>query len=219
MANSVVARFGVHGGRNRYSRHRWRSSLTVQAFLVVKPALTNQFYAIGVLGFFAILPLCAFFHGDTEKSGTFPPSKDIDMTDSSIDQTTDENVLTIDRRTADRRADNTTSDVGNTDTLDTGVVKEPRRKKQRRRHIDPTTCERDYSNPEIEFMRAMDDYKRDAGRMFPTCSEVLEVIRSLGYYQLTEEQAEMLGLEEEVSEQDENSADSMTDESEDFVDA
>lgn len=141
------------------------------------------------------------------------------MTDSSIDQTTDENVLTIDRRTADRRADNTTSDVGNTDTLDTGVVKEPRRKKQRRRHIDPTTCERDYSNPEIEFMRAMDDYKRDAGRMFPTCSEVLEVIRSLGYYQLTEEQAEMLGLEEEVSEQDENGADSMTDESEDFVDA
>ena len=47
--------------------------------------------------------------------------------------------------------------------------------------------------PEIEFMRAMDDYKRDAGRMFPTCSEVLEVIRSLGYYQLTEEQVDILG--------------------------
>ena len=141
------------------------------------------------------------------------------MTDSSIDQTTEENVLTLERRAADRRADNTTSDAGNTDDLDTGVLAEPRRKKQRRRHIDPTTCERDYSNPEIEFMRAMDDYKRDAGRMFPTCSEVLEVIRSLGYYQLTEEQAETLGFEEEVPAEDENSADSMTEESEDFVDA
>lgn len=137
------------------------------------------------------------------------------MTDSTTNQTTEENVLTLERRTADRRASTIKSDAGNTDALDTGVVAEPRRKKQRRRHIDPTTCERDYSNPEIEFMRAMDDYKRDAGRMFPTCSEVLEVIRSLGYYQLTEEQAEMLGLEDEVAEQDEHVAE----ESEDFIDA
>jgi hypothetical protein len=34
----------------------------------------------------------------------------------------------------------------------------------------------------------------DAGRMFPTCSEVLEVIRGLGYFQLSDEQAESLGL-------------------------
>jgi hypothetical protein len=51
----------------------------------------------------------------------------------------------------------------------------------RRRQIDPTTCERDYSNDEIEFMHALDEYKRANGRMFPTCSEILEVIRSLGY--------------------------------------
>jgi len=57
----------------------------------------------------------------------------------------------------------------------------PRRKVERRRLIDPTTCERDYSGEEIEFMRAMDDYKRKSGRMFPTWSEVLEVVRSLGY--------------------------------------
>ena len=42
-------------------------------------------------------------------------------------------------------------------------------------------------------MRAMDDYKRSAGRMFPTCSEVLEVIRSMGYVRLSDEQIEMLG--------------------------
>ncbi|MDB4422997.1 hypothetical protein N9018_00140 [Rhodopirellula sp.] len=141
------------------------------------------------------------------------------MTDSSIDQNTEENVLTLDRRSADRRAENTVTDEGSTDNLDTGVVIEPRRKKQRRRHIDPTTCERDYSNPEIEFMRAMDDYKRDAGRMFPTCSEVLEVIRALGYYQLTEEQADILGFEEEVSAADESDAESISEESDDFIDA
>lgn len=100
---------------------------------------------------------------------------------------TAEDVITLDRRSNERRD-------GNPDALDVGVMKAPRRKTQRRRHIDPTTCERDYSDQEIEFMKAMDDYKRDAGRMFPTCSEVLEVIRGLGYFQLSDEQAESLGL-------------------------
>ena len=52
---------------------------------------------------------------------------------------------------------------------------------ERRRQIDPTTCERDYSTDEIEFMKAMDQYKRENRRPFPTWSEVLEVLRSLGY--------------------------------------
>ena len=64
----------------------------------------------------------------------------------------------------------------------------PRRKVQRRRQIDPTTCERDYSNDEIEFMHALDDYKRRSGRMFPTCSEILEVIRDMGYVKLSPEE-------------------------------
>jgi hypothetical protein len=59
-----------------------------------------------------------------------------------------------------------------------------RRKVPRRRQIDPTTCERDYSDDEIQFMQALDAYKRANGRMFPTCSEILEVIRSLGYVRL-----------------------------------
>jgi hypothetical protein len=58
---------------------------------------------------------------------------------------------------------------------------ERREKVSRRRQIDPTTCERDYTPDEIEFMGALDDYKRSSGRMFPTCSEVLEVIKGLGY--------------------------------------
>ena len=62
------------------------------------------------------------------------------------------------------------------------IAQEKRKVKvQRRRQIDPTTCERDYSNDEIAFMQAMDEYKRKNGRMFPTCSEILEVVRSIGY--------------------------------------
>jgi hypothetical protein len=51
----------------------------------------------------------------------------------------------------------------------------------RRRQVDPTTCEKEYTQEEIDFMKAMDQYKRNNRRPFPTWSEVLEVIRSLGY--------------------------------------
>ena len=51
----------------------------------------------------------------------------------------------------------------------------------RRRFVDPTTCERDYSQAELEFMLAMNEYKQKSGRMFPTWSEVLEVLQGLGY--------------------------------------
>jgi hypothetical protein len=63
---------------------------------------------------------------------------------------------------------------------------EKRRTSERRRLIDPTTCERDYSDDETEFMKAMDRYKRDNRRPFPTWSEVLEVLHSLGYRRVAE---------------------------------
>ena len=93
-----------------------------------------------------------------------------------------------DRRGADRRKENI------------AVVAERRQgerrvKVPRRRQIDPTTCERDYSGDEIEFMQALDAYKRANGRMFPTCSEILEVIRALGYVRLpADERATVDGL-------------------------
>ena len=103
--------------------------------------------------------------------------------EQQVEAVSDDAVVTIDRRGDERRE-------GNAEALDLGPMKSPRRKKQRRRHIDPTTCERDYNDDEIEFMRAMDDYKQASGRMFPTCSEVLEVVRGLGYHRLNEEQAD-----------------------------
>ena len=51
----------------------------------------------------------------------------------------------------------------------------------RRRFVDPTTCEREYTDEELEFMHAMQEYKKSSGRMFPTWSEILEVLRALGY--------------------------------------
>ncbi len=94
----------------------------------------------------------------------------------------------VDRRRSERRV---------VDGLEDGAgpaaeFKEPRRRKERRRQIDPTTCERDYNDDEIVFMQAMDAYKRASGRMFPTCSEVLEVIRDLGYVRLSQEERQLL---------------------------
>ena len=64
---------------------------------------------------------------------------------------------------------------------------------ERRRQVDPTTCEKDYSDEEIVFMKAMDQYKGANRRPFPTWSEVLEVLRSLGYRK-TEDAAALPGL-------------------------
>jgi hypothetical protein len=72
------------------------------------------------------------------------------------------------------------------DELDESSETSERRKNDRRKQVDPTTCERDYRAEEIEFMRAMDDYKRRSGRQFPTWSEVLEVFHSLGYRKVAE---------------------------------
>ena len=76
--------------------------------------------------------------------------------------------LTMNRREkSERRADERrTTDVTGFEGEERRI--EGRRKVERRRQIDPTTCERDYSEHEIEFMRAMDVYKRKSGRQFPT---------------------------------------------------
>jgi len=89
-------------------------------------------------------------------------------------------VVAIDqRKKTDRRADDRRK--ANAAIAVERRQGERREKVSRRRQIDPTTCERDYSDAEVEFMQALDDYKRKNGRMFPTCSEILEVIRGLGY--------------------------------------
>ena len=65
------------------------------------------------------------------------------MTESSIDQNAADDVLTLERRKADRRVSKATEAEGSAGNLDTGVVSEPRRKNNAVANIDPTTCERD----------------------------------------------------------------------------
>ena len=89
-----------------------------------------------------------------------------------------EQVVAVDRRRGSRR---TKAEADEAQVRALIAIEKKRTKTQRRRQIDPTTCERDYSGDEVEFMQAMDAYKRKNGRMFPTCSEILEVIRDLGY--------------------------------------
>lgn len=94
-----------------------------------------------------------------------------------------ETDLITDRRGTDRRGNERRSGGASASAPKDGERRvSERRKVERRRLIDPTTCERDYTADEVEFMKAMDDYKRKSGRMFPTWSEVLEVVRSLGYH-------------------------------------
>ena len=86
----------------------------------------------------------------------------------------------MDRRRQERRLEDNGTDA-------VAPKAEKKVRKQRRRQIDPTTCERDYNNEEIAFMAAVDEYKRRSGRMFPTCSEILEVIRAMGYVRVADE--------------------------------
>ena len=101
-----------------------------------------------------------------------------------------ETEVQMDRRFKARRNENVVTDIA------AAIPEEapPRRKKQRRRQIDPTTCEREYSDDEVLFMHAMDAYKRSSGRMFPTCSEILEVVRGLGYTKLSPEERTLLEI-------------------------
>jgi hypothetical protein len=89
-------------------------------------------------------------------------------------------VVVTDRRAGDRRqGDRRQRNIPV--ALERRTGQERRHQGERRRQVDPTTCERDYTDEEIVFMKAMDQYKRDNRRPFPTWSEVLEVLYSLGY--------------------------------------
>lgn len=98
----------------------------------------------------------------------------------SQESSANSNLCVTDQRRNDRRK--RTIPVA----LDRRSGKDRRDLGERRRQIDPTTCERDYNNDEIEFMKAMDQYKRDNRRPFPTWSEVLEVLRAMGYRKVAE---------------------------------
>lgn len=58
---------------------------------------------------------------------------------------------------------------------------ERRARKERRRRIDPTTFEKQYTDDELEFMNAMQQFKNRSGKSFPSHGDVLRVALGLGY--------------------------------------
>ena len=64
---------------------------------------------------------------------------------------------------------------------------ERRAKKERRRRIDPTTFEKQYTDDELEFMNAMQRFKVQTGKSFPSHGDVLHVAFSLGYRKLIDD--------------------------------
>jgi hypothetical protein len=111
----------------------------------------------------------------------------------SQDPTPASDFVVTDRRGGDRRAHADRRKRSIPVAVERRSGKDRRQQGERRRQVDPTTCEKDYSDEEIIFMRAMDQYKRANRRPFPTWSEVLEVLRSLGYRK-TEEATALPGL-------------------------
>ena len=56
-----------------------------------------------------------------------------------------------------------------------------RPRKERRRRVDPTTFEKQYSDDEMEFMNSVQDFKLRSGKMFPSHGDILRVALNLGY--------------------------------------
>ena len=104
----------------------------------------------------------------------------------SSEETPSTDFVVTDRRGADRRNRTDRRQRAIPVALERRSGKDRRQQGERRRQVDPTTCEKDYSDEEIIFMKAMDAYKRANRRPFPTWSEVLEVLRALGYRKVAE---------------------------------
>jgi hypothetical protein len=62
----------------------------------------------------------------------------------------------------------------------------PVKKTVKKRWTNPVTSYQDYATDEVEFMNALAEYKRHSGRTFPTCREILSVLKNLGYAKIGE---------------------------------
>ncbi len=85
-----------------------------------------------------------------------------------------------DRRTGDRRGD----------VVDRRLGLDRRRGPGKRRSDDRRSAEEgQMSDEQFEFLMAINEYKKVNARPFPTWTEVLEVIKALGYRKVAEPSA------------------------------
>ena len=89
-----------------------------------------------------------------------------------------EDTLFVDRRTLPERRD-----APKVEAPAPGPPRERRARKERRRRVDPTTFEKQYSEEEIEFMNAIQAFKNRSGKTFPSHGDILNVALTLGYRQ------------------------------------
>ena len=101
-------------------------------------------------------------------------------TDTSASADASQNSMREKRAVSDRRREFIPVVVERRTGLDRRIESE------KRRMVDPVTFEKEYNGDEVAFMNAMDQYKRSNRRPFPTWSEVLEVLVSLGYRKVAE---------------------------------
>jgi hypothetical protein len=91
------------------------------------------------------------------------------------------NTLFHERRTERDRRANKTPPTKPKEPAAPSSQSERRVKKERRRRIDPTTFDKQYTDDEMEFMNAMQRFKESSGKSFPTHGEVLKVAAAIGY--------------------------------------
>lgn len=76
-----------------------------------------------------------------------------------------------------------------TDVVDRRLGLDRRRGPGRRRGSDRKAAEEGHmSDEQFEFLMAIDEYKRANSRPFPTWTEVLEIVKALGYRKVAEPQ-------------------------------
>ncbi len=85
------------------------------------------------------------------------------------------------------RSDSASPPTDSKTPADGDGMTERRQKKDRRRRIDPTTFEKQYTDDEMEFMNAMQRFKELSGKTFPTYGDVIKVAVSLGYRRVVDE--------------------------------
>jgi hypothetical protein len=91
------------------------------------------------------------------------------------------NTLFYDRRTGLERRDKPVPTDAEPVAVAPAPVRERRARKERRKRIDPTTFEKQYTEDEIEFMNSIQQFKTRTGTSFPTYGEVLRIAANLGY--------------------------------------
>jgi len=67
-------------------------------------------------------------------------------------------------------------------------IPKPAKANTKSQRVNPATSDRHYTLDEVEFMNALSEFKRASGRLFPSCSEILDILHKLGYEKVREQE-------------------------------